>query len=474
MEAIVSKIENWLRISRFDNASDMLRARAVYGIGFAFIFMQCINLVAMIKVYGGWTLDHNLVCVAIIIVLANVVLIRFKQAFTFTAICLMTLSVVGIAASASVDYTGISSAVLPMLPATIFIAGIISDWRLSIACGLVGLVLTALLYNVSIGAPAGAKYDPAIYGENLTARAIQISLATILASIITARISHNLHHILSQLETSLDKVRRAERAKTEFLANLSHELRTPLNGVIGMSGLLLRTRLDSQQNQYAKIVNDCGKSLTSIVEDVLEISKLDSSRFELKPTIFSIRELSNALVMLHHPATAEKGLALKLHITKSVPESFYADEGRIRQVINNLLSNAVKFTKNGAVHLYVDGHLAGHDNYQLKIYVQDTGIGINKEDQLNVFKRFHRIDNSLSTEVDGTGLGLAICKEYIEAMGGSLNVISEEGVGSTFYFDLTLPIAVSDLTGEENTILKPIIPVTLNNIRTEIKKAVTG
>ena len=147
---MIHKIENWLRISRFEVASDLVRARMIYGIGLAFIFMQSLNLLIITKIYGGWTLDHSLIGIAMIIVAANVIQIRYKKAFTFSAINMMTICVLGIAASASVEYTGISSAVLPLLPVAIFIAGIISGWRMSIACGIVGLFLTLYLYNFSM------------------------------------------------------------------------------------------------------------------------------------------------------------------------------------------------------------------------------------------------------------------------------------------------------------------------------------
>ncbi len=225
------------------------------------------------------------------------------------------------------------------------------------------------------------------------------------------------------------EARAADRAKSEFMATVSHELRTPMNGVIGMSGLLLDTRLDSRQKEYAETVRSSAHALLGIINEILDFSKLERGSIELEPVDFDLHRALDDVLELMALEARTKGLRLT-YDTGTAPRRLRGDVGRLRQILINLMGNAVKFTEQGGVEVSV----YPVDEAVLRFEVRDTGIGITTEDQEHLFEPFYQVDGTIRRRFSGTGLGLAIVRSLVEAMGGTCGVESTAGEGSTFYF----------------------------------------
>ena len=222
----------------------------------------------------------------------------------------------------------------------------------------------------------------------------------------------------------------ANRAKSEFLATVTHELRTPLNGVMGMVQAMANDPLDDVQRQRLEIVRGSGQSLLQIINDVLDISKIEVGRLELSPTAFNLPQLVEDLGRLYGALAAEKGLAFSVEVEADAAGWCFGDEVRLRQVLSNLLSNALKFTDHGRVSA-----TARRDGDRLVFTVTDTGIGVSQAEAARLFQRFVQADASTTRRFGGTGLGLAICREIVHLLGGDIAVASAPGEGSCFTFD---------------------------------------
>ncbi|WP_304177064.1 PAS domain-containing hybrid sensor histidine kinase/response regulator [Phenylobacterium aquaticum] len=264
-------------------------------------------------------------------------------------------------------------------------------------------------------------------------------------------VSRNIDTRMEMEAELLEARRRAEAAaaaKSDFLANMTHELRTPLNAIIGFSGILGGSkRLEPEDARHAKLIHDASQSLLELVNDVLDFSKLEAGAAELEARAFDPAETAAAVTGLLADQATNRGLDMRLDVAGQT-RPLMGDAVRIRQVVMNFLSNAMKFTSTGSVGVRLEQTPAGEAGDRLRVEVTDTGIGVAPDQIVHLFDRFTQADASVSRRYGGTGLGLAICKRNIELMGGTLGVDSRPGEGSTFWFELTLPLAtgpVADL-----------------------------
>jgi signal transduction histidine kinase/CheY-like chemotaxis protein len=257
-----------------------------------------------------------------------------------------------------------------------------------------------------------------------------------------------------QLHAARVEAETANRAKSEFLANISHELRTPLNGVIGMTDLLMSTPLNSQQRKYAQTTKFSGTSLLDLLNEVLDFSKIEAGMLEVEKIPFDLHATVEPVIELMAHKCKEKSLEMAYFADSNVPLRLIGDPGRVRQIVTNLVNNAIKFTERGKVVVRIAVAEQIDQVATLRITVADTGIGIPESRFNRLFQAFSQVDASITRKYGGSGLGLAICKKLCELMGGAIGFDSRVGCGSTFWF--SLPFEVAETSADDKERLKPL------------------
>lgn len=369
-------------------------------------------------------------------------LVRFAQIISGVMVLLTLLTSIKIYAVVNNYYL---IALLPFFPALAFyVFKAFLNNRLGAhfaVFGLISIIISTFLNILS-------HFE--ILGSVLLPQFILYILFILSLSLILAyRYSH-------RLKVAADRADIGARSKSEFLATMSHEIRTPMNGVLGMTNLLAQTKLNQEQSSYLNSIKESGVNLLSIIDDILDYSKIDSGNMVLEKRSFNLENLLEELTDAFTTSINDKNLGFYILTDPTIPKSLIGDVNRLKQVLYNLLNNAVKFTEQGSIFLYIK-QLASHDgSISLEFEVKDTGIGIEEDKIEGLFKQFQQLDGTLSRRFGGTGLGLAICKQLVTLMGGDIKAISMKDVGTSIIFNLDFKVDTEQLKSFKFDIIEEV------------------
>lgn len=404
----------------------------------------------MTVTYGVWTVDHYISVVVIGVMLGVIHSIRYFQNFSVYAGFFCVLIILSVLATSLPERTGINSALLPFLVVAPLFGAVITGPRMTVAIGFASVVTIGFLYMVSMSAPVP---EAPFYAERNAQRAIQAIFCSMMVMAVGTSFSAHIYRAFELLENSVARAQSAEAAKTRFLATMSHELRTPMNGVLGLADALERTELNDDQRELLTVMKGSGRSLMGILNDILDLSKIEADKLEISPNRFSPSALIEEAAAMWRESAQAKGLTLTVIEDSVLPATLVGDDLRIRQILSKLLSNAVKFTRSGHITVSVRCAARASDKVRLHVSVTDTGIGVARDQLGRIFEPFEQADRSISREFGGAGLGLSICKKLTEQLGGALSLDYSDSDGSTF--SVVLPLRTPGIASVVDAIEEP-------------------
>jgi signal transduction histidine kinase/CheY-like chemotaxis protein len=437
MQSLVDRIERALRIDAAASAESLMRIRAAWAIGATFAATQFSNLFVLWANYHRWTYDHTITVICITIVVGLVALIRWRKNPALHAAAYSALMLAGILGSALPDRTGVNSALVPFIALGPVMCGFMAGRTGAIAFFIAGAAMLVFLYYESLShAPLMASGDFSRETNRFAQGFFALSLSTVISVLVSAR----SYLFLSELSDAADRARKAEAAKSAFLATISHELRTPLNGVIGLADTLARAGIPDTEQSLARTIGRSGEGMLRILNDLLDLSKIEAGKFAIDPHPVSPLELVRQVVDTWRETAHAKGLSISGGGDGEIPETVLADGLRVSQILQNFVSNAAKFTDAGEITVTVSATLQNDGRYLLAFRVKDTGRGVPDHLLERIFERFEQGGAGIARRYGGTGLGLPICRDLAALMGGSVGVERTGPDGTTFLLALTVGV----------------------------------
>lgn len=438
----------WLGVPTDAPASERLRVHLVLvalGITMA---GHAVNLVSMTVAYGGPTPVHVPALAFMAALMAGVLLLRRTRSAVWLGLYFTALYTAAVTASALIVVgdghvsAGIHSSLLPAFVAVSALVGLIGSRRAALACALSCSAAVWALYWASATVLPAPGLEAAAYH-----RAFQAQTNIVMAAGTTLLVGRVVYRSLDRMERQRDRAERAEAARRSYTATISHEIRTPLSGLIGLSDFLAKTDLDGTQSQYTGLIRTSANNLLEIVNDLLDTARIEHGELSVVSKPLHPAALVDEVLGVFRTNAAGRGLWLGAEVEgggHGEYEGLHGDPRYIRQVLTNLVSNALKFTTAGGVRVGVRPGPASGDLQPVMFYVQDTGPGVSAQDRTRIFERFTQTATAANSGTRGSGLGLHIAQRLVQAMGGRLEIASEEGRGACFHFTLPLRRTLPD------------------------------